>query len=68
MRNVEGRTERRRQAWKPAAQAIALSHILHTPNFVSAIGALRQTPSASPSTSRVSEGRMMPSSQSRAVA
>ena len=43
-------------------------HILKTPNLVSGTGALREAASASDSTRRVSEGWMMPSSQSRAVA
>jgi hypothetical protein len=44
------------------------NHILNTPNLVSSIGALAHTANASPKTSRVSDGKMMPSSQSRAVA
>ncbi len=43
-------------------------HIRKTPNRVSSTGALRQAENASASTRRVSEGRIMPSSQSRAVA
>jgi hypothetical protein len=44
------------------------SYILNTPNRASSMGALRQTEGASDSTRRVSEGRMMPSPQSLAVA
>jgi hypothetical protein len=44
------------------------AHIRNTPKRVSSIGALRQAERASDSTRRVSEGRMMPSSQSLAVA
>jgi hypothetical protein len=43
-------------------------HIRNTPNFVSSTGALSAGGEASASTRRVSAGRMMPSSQSRAVA
>ncbi len=43
-------------------------YILNTPNLVSGIGALREAASASDNTRRVSDGRMMPSSHSRAVA
>src|SRR5688500_16105905 len=43
-------------------------HIRNTPNFVSGMGAFKAAEKASPRTRRVSEGRMMPSSQRRAVA
>ena len=43
-------------------------YILNTPNFVSGTGAFSAAEKASASTRRVSEGRMMPSSHSRAVA
>ncbi len=43
-------------------------HILKTPNFVSGTGALRAALKAKANTRRVSDGAMMPSSQSRAVA
>ncbi len=46
----------------------ALRHIRNTPKRVSGTSALRQAEKANASTRRVSEGRMMPSSQSRAVA
>jgi pyridoxine 4-dehydrogenase len=45
-----------------------IDDILNTPKRVSGTSALRQAEKASASTRRVSEGRMMPSSQSRAVA
>jgi len=45
-----------------------MPHIRNRPKRVSSTGALRQADRASPSTRRVSSGRMMPSSQSRAVA
>jgi hypothetical protein len=62
LRLREGRPRRSR------FQRRYLPHMRNTPNFVSSIGALRQAESESESTVRVSEGRMMPSSQSRAVA
>ena len=43
-------------------------HILNTPNFVSGIGALSAAEKHNASTRRVSDGAMMPSSHSRAVA
>src|SRR5262249_30211623 len=43
-------------------------HILKTSNFVSGIGAFSVAARASDSTRRVSDGRIMPSSHSRAVA
>jgi len=43
-------------------------YIRNTPNFVSGTGALSAAEKASARTRRVSPGRMMPSSQSRAVA
>lgn len=43
-------------------------HILNTPNLVSPTGALSAAENASASTRRVSDGAMMPSSHSRAVA
>ena len=46
----------------------SLHYILNTPNLVSGIGAFSAAESASASTRRVSLGRMMPSSHSRAVA
>lgn len=46
----------------------SLSHILNTPNVVSGTGALSAAEKASANTRRVSEGAMMPSSHSRAVA
>lgn len=46
----------------------ASTHILNTPNFVAGTGAFSAAENASASTRRVSPGRMMPSSQSRAVA
>ena len=44
------------------------NHIRNTPNFVFGIGAFSATEKHSASTRRVSEGAMMPSSHSRAVA
>jgi hypothetical protein len=54
----------------PAMTASGLSpaHILNTPNFVSGTGAFSAAEYASASTRRVSDGAMMPSSHSRAVA
>ena len=43
-------------------------YILNTPNFVSGTGALSDADRLNARTSRVSEGRMMPSSHSLAVA
>jgi hypothetical protein len=43
-------------------------HILNTPNLVASTGALSAALNASASTRRVSDGAMMPSSHSRAVA
>ena len=43
-------------------------HIRNTPNRGASTGAFRHAPNASPSTSRVCAGSMMPSSHSRAVA
>ena len=48
--------------------ARATGYIRNTPNLVASIGALRQAANASPSTRRVSDGMMMPSSHIRAVA
>jgi hypothetical protein len=45
-----------------------LRYILKTPNLVLAIGAFKAADNASDKTRRVSDGAMMPSSQSRAVA
>ncbi len=47
---------------------LSRDHIRNTPNLVSGTGAFNAALSASDSTRRVSDGRMMPSSQSRAVA
>src|SRR5436853_7800308 len=44
------------------------TYIRNTPNLVLGIGAFRQAEKARPSTRRVSDGAMMPSSHSRAVA
>jgi len=44
------------------------AHILNTPNFVSGTGALSAALNAKANTRRVSDGAMMPSSHSRAVA
>jgi len=56
------------QPGKIGRQTCDAAYILKTPKRVSATGALRQAAKARPSTSRVSAGRMMPSSHSRAVA
>ena len=48
--------------------ATIVAYIRNTPNFVSSTGALSAADKASASTRRVSLGRMMPSSHSRAVA
>ena len=50
------------------ACALPGTHILKTPNLVCGIGAFSAAENASASTRRVSLGRMMPSSHSRAVA
>lgn len=59
-------------AMSAATEAISLraniAHILNTPNVVGGIGAFNDAEIASPSTSRVCTGSMMPSSHSRAVA
>ena len=48
--------------------ASGFAHILNTPNLVPSTGALSAAENASASTRRVSDGAMMPSSHSRAVA
>ena len=53
---------------KKMGQDVSAAHIRNTPNRVSGTGALSAAENASASTRRVSDGAMMPSSQSRAVA
>src|SRR5690349_19025008 len=56
------------RCWNARTLASAAPYILKTPNLVCDTGALSAAENASASIRRVSEGAMMPSSHSRAVA